>query len=70
MEVIANIMEFVNKTEVPGDLTIHSDAQATIARVAHTGTGPGQDRAIRVVKAIQQLRRRGWRTHIEWVPGH
>jgi ribonuclease HI len=70
MEAIANIMEFVNKTEVPGDLTIHSDAQAAIARVAHTGTGPGQDRAIRVVKAVQQRRRRGWRTRIEWVQGH
>jgi hypothetical protein len=70
MEAIANIMEFVNKTDVPGDLTIHSDAQAAIARVAHTGTGPGQDRAIRVAKAVQQRRRRGWRTRIEWVPGH
>jgi ribonuclease HI len=23
-----------------------------------------------VVKAVQQRRRRGWRTRIEWVPGH
>jgi hypothetical protein len=54
MEAIADIMEFVNQNEIPGDLTIHSDAQAAIARVSHTGTGPGQDRAIRVVKAVQK----------------
>jgi hypothetical protein len=54
MEAIADIMEFVNQNEIPGDLTIHSDAEAAIARVSHTGTGPGQDRAIRVVKAIQK----------------
>jgi ribonuclease HI len=70
MEAIANILEFVNKTELPSDLTIHSVAQAAIAQVAHTGTGSGQDRAIRVVKAVQQRRRRGWWTRIEWVPGH
>jgi hypothetical protein len=52
-----------------GDLTIHSDAQAAIARVSHTGTEPRQDRAIRVVKAVQKLKERGWRTSIEWVLG-
>jgi hypothetical protein len=46
MEAIANIMEFVNENEIPGDLTIHSGAQAAIARVSNTGTGSGQDRAI------------------------
>jgi ribonuclease HI len=70
MEAIADIMEFVNQNEIPGDLTIHSDAQAAIARVSHTGTGPGQDRAIRVVKAVQTRKERGWRTSIEWVLGH
>jgi ribonuclease HI len=68
-EAIADIMEFVNKG-IPGDLTIHSDAQAAIARVSHTWTGPGQDRAIRAVKAVQKRMERGWRTSIEWVPGH
>jgi hypothetical protein len=53
MEAIADIMDFVNQNVIPRDLTIHSDAQAAIARVSHTGTGPGQDRAIRVVQAIQ-----------------
>jgi hypothetical protein len=52
MEAIANIMDYVNDNEIAGDLTIHSDAQAPIARVGHTGTRPGQDRAIRVVKAV------------------
>jgi ribonuclease HI len=70
MEAIADIMEFVNQNEIPGDLTIHSDGQAAIARVSHTGTGPGQDRAIRIVKAVQQRKERGWRTSIEWVLGH
>jgi ribonuclease HI len=51
-------------------VTIHSDAQAAIARVGHTGTGPGQDRAIRVVKAVKDRLAQGWRTCIEWVPGH
>jgi hypothetical protein len=46
------------------------DAQAAIARVGHTGMGPGQDRAIRVVKAVQHRAAQGWRTCIEWVPGH
>jgi ribonuclease HI len=70
MEAIADIMEFVNQNEIRGDLTIHSDAQAAIARVSHTGTGPGQDRAIRVVKAVQKRKERGWRPSIEWVLGH
>jgi hypothetical protein len=52
MEAIADIMEFVNRNEIPGDLTIYSDAQAAIERLSHTGTGPGQDRAIRVVNAV------------------
>jgi hypothetical protein len=62
-------MEFVIYNEISGDLTIHSDAQAAILRVGHTGIGPGQERAIRVVKAIQKRHQRGWRTGIDWVPG-
>jgi ribonuclease HI len=70
MKAIAYIMELVNQNEIPGDLTIHSDAQAAIARVNHTGSRPGQDRAIRLVKAVQKRKERGWRTSIEWVLGH
>jgi hypothetical protein len=51
-------------------VTIHSDAYAAIARVSHTGTGPGQDRAMRVVKAVQKRKERGWRRSIEWILGH
>jgi ribonuclease HI len=63
-------MNVVARDDLSRDLTIHSDAQAAIARVSHTGTGPGQDRAIRVVKAVQKRIERGWRTSIEWVLGH
>jgi hypothetical protein len=70
MEAMADIMEFVNQNEIPGDLTIHSDAQAAIAQVSHTGPGPGQDSAIWVVNAVQKRKERGWRTSIEWVLGH
>jgi hypothetical protein len=63
-------MDYVIDNQIPGDLSIHSDAPAAIARVSHTGTGPGQDRAIRVVKAVQRRNDRGWRARIEWVPGH
>jgi ribonuclease HI len=70
MEAIADIMDFVDANQIPGDLTIHSDAQAAITRASHTGTGPGQDRAIRVLKGVQRRKERGWRTRIEWVQGH
>jgi ribonuclease HI len=70
VEAIANLMEFVIDNEIAGDLTIHSDAQAAIARVGHTGTGPWQERTIKVVKAVQKRYQRGWRTRIDWVSGH
>jgi ribonuclease HI len=38
--------------------------------VSHTGTGLAQDYTIRIVKAIQKRKQRGWRTSIEWVLGH
>jgi ribonuclease HI len=44
--------------------------QAAIARAGHTGPGPGQDRAIRVVEAVKHRLTHGWNTCIEWVPGH
>jgi hypothetical protein len=52
MEAIADIMEYAIDNQIPGDLRIHSDAQAAISHVGHTGTGPGQDRALRVVQAV------------------
>jgi hypothetical protein len=41
IEAIANIMEYVVDNEIPGDITIHSDAQAAIARVGYMGPSPG-----------------------------
>jgi hypothetical protein len=38
MEPIADIMEYAIDNQIPGDLTIHSDAQPEISRVGHTGT--------------------------------
>jgi ribonuclease HI len=63
-------MQLTIRFQIPGDLTIDSDAQAEISYVWHTGTGPGQDRAIRVVHAVQQRLRQGSSSRIEWVPGH
>jgi hypothetical protein len=70
MEAIADIMESAIDNQIPGDLTIHSDAQAAISRVGHTGTCRGQDRAIRVVQAVQHRLRQSWCTRIKRVPGH
>jgi hypothetical protein len=60
VEEIANILEYITRNQIPGDMTIRSDAQAAIARVAHTGTGPGQDRAVRVVTAVKNPLAQGW----------
>jgi hypothetical protein len=38
MEAMADIMEYAIDNQIPGDLTIHSDAQAAISPVGHTGT--------------------------------
>jgi hypothetical protein len=59
MEAIVDIMVYAIDNQIPGDLTIHSDVQAAISRVGHTGTGPGQDRAIRVVQVVQPQLRKG-----------
>jgi ribonuclease HI len=70
VEAIADILEYITMNQIPGDITINSDAQAAIARVRHTGTGRGQDRALGVVMAVKHRWTLGWRTKIEWVPGH
>jgi hypothetical protein len=44
--------------------------QAPIARVGLTETGPGQERAIRVVQALHKLHELEWPTRIGWVPRH
>jgi hypothetical protein len=70
LEAIADILEYIIMNQIPGDITINSDAQAAIARVGHTGIGPGQDRALRVVKAVKHRWALGRRTKIELVLGH
>jgi hypothetical protein len=54
MEAIGDIMEFVNQNGTPGELTIYSDMHAAIVEVSHTGTGPRQDWAIRIVNDVQK----------------
>jgi hypothetical protein len=70
MEANADLMEYVKDNEILGNIAVHSDSQAAIARVGHTGPGPEQDRAIRVVKAVKNWLTLGWHTSIEWVPRH
>jgi hypothetical protein len=70
MKAIADIIKFVNQNESTGDLTMYSDAQATITRVSYTGTGPGQERERPVVMAVQNSTESSWRTSIEWVLGY
>jgi hypothetical protein len=70
VEAIADILEYVTRNQIEEDVTIHSDAQEAIAQVGHIGMGSGQDREIRVVKAIHHWAAQGWWTSIEWVPGY
>jgi hypothetical protein len=53
IEEMADIIEYAFDNQIPGELTIQSDAQAAICRLGHIGTGPGQDRAPRGVQAVQ-----------------
>jgi hypothetical protein len=62
-------MEYTIPKQIPGDLTIYSHTQAAISYIGHTRTGPGQDRAPRVVQVEQRQLRQDWRMWIEWVPG-
>jgi hypothetical protein len=43
IKAIVNIVDYINGNEIPGDSTIHSDAQAAIARVRHTATALGKN---------------------------
>jgi hypothetical protein len=52
VEAFIYIMEYITDNQIPGDLTISSDAHATIARFWRTQAGSGQGRAIGVVKSV------------------
>jgi hypothetical protein len=70
MEAMADIMEYAIDNQILCDLTFHSNDQVAISDVRHTGTGTGQDRAIRVVEALERRLNQDWHTKIGLVPGH
>jgi ribonuclease HI len=51
-------------------VTVHSDSTAAIARVQHNKRGPGQSRAVKVIRHVQRLRNQGKRLSISWIKGH
>jgi ribonuclease HI len=51
-------------------VSIHSDSTAAIARVQYNKCGAGQPRAVKVIRHIQRLRRRGQTASIDWIKGH
>jgi ribonuclease HI len=46
-------------------VTVHSDSTAAIARVQHNKRGPGQSRAVKVIRHVQRLRNQGKRLSIQ-----
>jgi ribonuclease HI len=51
-------------------VTVHSDSTAVIARVQHNTRGPGQSRAVEVIRHVQRLRNQGKRLSISWIKGN
>jgi ribonuclease HI len=51
-------------------VTVHSDSTAAIARVQHNKRGPGQSRAVKVIRHVQRLRNQRKRLSISWIKGH
>jgi ribonuclease HI len=50
-------------------VTVHSDSTAAIARVQHNKRGPGQSRAVKVIRHVRRLRNQGKRLSISWIKG-
>ena len=48
----------------------HSDSQSAIARLQHTGPGPGQQVALEVSRILWQAPRQSQYTGLTWVKGH
>jgi ribonuclease HI len=69
MEAIADIMEYTIDDQIPGDLTIDSDAHKAIWHDGHTGIGARGYRILRAVHAVQYRLRQGWHIRIKWVRG-
>jgi ribonuclease HI len=51
-------------------VTVHSDSTAAIARIRHNKRGPGQSRAVKVMRHVQRLRNQGKRVSISWIKRH
>jgi hypothetical protein len=66
IEGIADIVEFVKQNEVLRNLTIHPDTQTAVAQVSHTGTGRGQNCAIRFIKANQKRKKEYGGRALNW----
>jgi hypothetical protein len=64
---LLTLWSYAIDNQIPGNLAIHSDAQAAILCVRHTGTGLGQDQAIRVVQTVQRRLKQIWRTRIQGI---
>jgi ribonuclease HI len=66
------IFWFLNNRNVSRSLVVHSDSTSAIARVGHTGAGPGQEHAIRVQRWVTALNRATRKRTVDlvWVKGH
>jgi hypothetical protein len=51
------IFWFLNNRNAGGSLLVHSDSTSAIARVRHTGAGPGQEHAVRIPRWVTALSR-------------
>ena len=69
---LARALESVTKGYVPEQVTIFTDAQAAIRRLASDEPGPGQQYAVQARKHIAALRRARPDITIEirWCPAH
>jgi hypothetical protein len=63
---------FLNNSDIGNALVIHSDSTSAIARVGHTGAGPGQGHAIRIQRWVTALSRAARKRTVDlvWVRGH
>jgi len=69
---LAHALESASRRYIPERVTIFTDAQAAIRRMASDEPGPGQQYAIQARKAIATLRRArpGITIEIRWCPAH
>jgi hypothetical protein len=51
-------------------MSVHSNSTSAIARVSHTGAGPGQTAARNIRNMVCELRSQGKTVDLGWVKGH